>query len=64
MNHTPTNAPVSGGPAVTPPTDLSDRQARIRQIGAEVRNGTYRPPIDGVVESLVVALLPHFGFRR
>lgn len=43
---------------------VADRSTRIARIGAEVRSGTYEPPLENVVESLVAALLPHFGFRR
>ena len=42
----------------------TDRALRVRQIGAQVRDGTYAPPLDGVVESLVMALLPHFRSQR
>lgn len=43
--------------------ELLDRETRVRRIGAEVRSGSYHPPLDGVVESLVMALLPHFRAR-
>jgi len=44
--------------------DLLERETRVERIGAQVRNGTYAPPLDGVVESLVMALLPHFRSQR
>lgn len=40
-----------------------ERQTRVAEISHQVRSGTYRPPIESVVESLVVALLPHFRTR-
>lgn len=40
-----------------------DRAARVRVVGHQVRTGAYDPPIEGVVESLVVALLPHIRLR-
>lgn len=45
------------------PGEPFDRETRVRRIGAQVKDGTYRPPIDSVVESLVMALLPHFRAR-
>lgn len=59
------NGLQGGRQLLLPPTD-SDRRGRatyVRRIGTQVRNGTYEPPLDGVVESLVSALLPHVQGR-
>lgn len=45
------------------PRLAAERSALVRDLGEEVRRGTYAPPMDGVVESLVVALLPHIRAR-
>lgn len=58
------NTNLDGGHSLHTPAaaidEPLDRATRVRHIGAQVKSGDYRPPLDGVVESLVVALLPHF----
>lgn len=38
--------------------DLDARESAIREVGAQIADGTYDPPLEEVVDSLVVALAP------
>lgn len=63
-----TTAPGLGGSdGGTSPREVRIDPARrpfVERIGTQLAAGTYNPPIEGVVDSLVVALLPAIRVGR
>lgn len=63
-----TTAPDLGGPdGGASPRDVRIDPARrtfVERIGTQLAAGTYDPPLEGVVDSLVVALLPAMRVGR
>lgn len=55
---------TEGGVLSRGPRDAPGRRSLVERIGNQVAAGTYDPPIEGVVDSLVVVLLPAIGARR
>lgn len=63
-----TTAPDLGGPdGGTSPREVRIDPARrpfVERISTQLAAGTYDPPLDGVIDSLVVALLPAIRVGR
>ena len=63
----PTNPAATNHPTVLTgrrdPRLAAERSVIVRSVSAQVQAGAYNPPMEGVVESLVLALLPHIRVR-
>lgn len=55
---------TEGNASLRDPRGESVRRSLVERIGTQVATGTYDPPLESVVDSLVVALLPAIRVRR